>query len=524
MEKNKFYNIIFIIIISVIVLYFSVINIGVMFHIFEKYEITYDNFKTTANNIETDLKTSFKDREKFIELYGLSLLTIRKNIIGNFDFVKDDNGLIQQFVEQINTSQFEKSMKDLNQYLKNKDIPLIFMNYPNKVADFSLAEECNFHGEYNEKLINQLQNFEIDILNTEEFLNKKISKNDFYFKTDGHLTTYAEFCLTNLLLNYLENNYSLNFLNKKFVMDITQYNIHSYDFLGNAARSVGPFFTGIDKFEMYEPKFETNLTLIDKDNNVLRKGNYYEVATNGYQKRADSNMYTYWITNYGQYPQPYYRYENNLSSNAPKLLVIADSMFMRGISFLSLNCSSVTVVDTRYMGNINYVEYALNEQDYDAVIVSGLSSYFLQQGFSVKTQIPQLPELPSQTTDYWIGRNGMWIDNYNQTNIKDADPINIDLQKGSINLVGWAADFINNQPLGDLYLQLDDKIIKCEYNIVRTSVSSYFKNESLTNTGFSVTFPTSYLNGGAVKELRFIQISSDGAYRYAPIIYTLQYS
>lgn len=140
---------------------------------------------------------------------------------------------------------------------------------------------------------------------------------------------------------------------------------------------------------------------------------------------------------------------------------------------------------------------------------------------NIYNQLPNIPEQPHQTADYWIGSNGMYLDRYNNNKPETQNVISIDFNAEEVELIGWAADFKTMQPLSDLYVQVGDKVIKCEYGIERTGVATHFETDDLTNTGFTVTFPTSYLEGGQIDHLQFIQIASDGSYRYESVIYKL---
>lgn len=138
-------------------------------------------------------------------------------------------------------------------------------------------------------------------------------------------------------------------------------------------------------------------------------------------------------------------------------------------------------------------------------------------------QLPDLPEKSAQTTDYWIGTNGICLDAYNGENIGNADSFAIQGDATQIELVGWAADFKSRQPLSALYLQVGDRVIQCNYGIERTSVSDHYQDDNLKNTGFSVTFPAFYLCEGEVDQLLFIQVGTGGTYRYEPVSYQLLY-
>ena len=138
-------------------------------------------------------------------------------------------------------------------------------------------------------------------------------------------------------------------------------------------------------------------------------------------------------------------------------------------------------------------------------------------------QLPDLPEKSAQTTDYWIGTNGICLDAYNGENIGNADSFAIQGDATQIELVGWAAAFKSRQPLSALYLQVGDRVIQCNYGIERTSVSDHYQDDNLKNTGFSVTFPAFYLCEGEVDQLLFTQVGTDGTYRYEPVSYQLLY-
>lgn len=144
-------------------------------------------------------------------------------------------------------------------------------------------------------------------------------------------------------------------------------------------------------------------------------------------------------------------------------------------------------------------------------------------GFQVQS-VPSLPKASAQTADYWIGKNGICLDTYNGKYISNADTFSIYKDAAVVSLVGWAADFKYRRPLSALYLNVGDKIIQCIYGIERTSVSDHYHDNNLKNTGFSVTFPVSYLRGGEIEEISFIQIGSGGTYQYEPVTYKLQYN
>lgn len=136
-------------------------------------------------------------------------------------------------------------------------------------------------------------------------------------------------------------------------------------------------------------------------------------------------------------------------------------------------------------------------------------------------EVPEVFERPAQTADYWIGTNGICIETYNGTRIQNAEEITLDTESSVVTLVGWAGDFNEQKPLDALYLQIGDMIIQCNYGIEKPAVVQHFQSDSLKNTGFSISFPISYLQNEEKTELQFILIGPDGTYRYEPVTYYL---
>lgn len=499
-------------------------NLSVLKEIVSNTEITYQNWKKSASDIEAQLKERMEGRQHLIDLYGLSLRTMGRSMVGNFEFIKDERDIIQMVVDAPKNDLFEQSVIALHDRLEQERIPLVYLEAPDKADGFQLSGQLYFSGQSLDERVHTLELDGIDILDAGKYMKDNDGAplpEEFFFRTDVHYSTYGEFWMSKLLVQHLKETYQIDFSENDLALDVSRFEKRKYDFLGNTARSAGKYFVGLDCFENYIPIYDTDFTLFNKTREPIRTGNFETVIMNGYEGRENNDIYTYWITNYGQYPEPYYRYQNNLNLEGPKLLLLIDSTFMRGAAFLSLVSSEVTVLDIRSMGEVPYVQQALDEKRYDAVIICAID--YWSRSFSVDCELPALPEESAQTADYWIGTNGICLDTYNGENIGNADSFAIQGDATQIELVGWAADFKSRQPLSALYLQVGDRVIQCNYGIERTSVSDHYQDENLKNTGFSVTFPAFYLCGGEVDQLSFVQVGTDGTYRYEPVSYQLLY-
>ncbi len=164
----------------------------------------------------------------------------------------------------------------------------------------------------------------------------------------------------------------------------------------------------------------------------------------------------------------------------------------------------------------------------DVVIFSCSERYIdpllLQSGdilfFADANEIPS-DTLPRQQEIY----NGMFLDLVNDVdlNTNGSTPGEITPQyyqnSSTVSLIGWAADFNVNKPLSKLYLKIGERTLECKYGIERTSVSDYFQNQDLKMTGFSITFPKTFLDG--VNRIEFIQVGNDGTYKFEAAEYKI---
>ena len=116
-HKSKISNIIFICVFSIGLSLMCAFNLESLYRIAAQQKFSAETWKQTATTIESQWKTQVVGREQLIDLYGISLLTLNKDMIGNFEFVRDIDGIIQRFEGWPNTSGFEESSLHLKMRL-----------------------------------------------------------------------------------------------------------------------------------------------------------------------------------------------------------------------------------------------------------------------------------------------------------------------------------------------------------------------------------------------------------------------
>lgn len=363
-------------------------------------------YHDAATAVESSLKSSFSERANFIDLYGAVQLCLKKNVIGNFEFIKDSNGYMHLLEADKDVSTFNADIVRLNLLLKSMDIPLLYVQIPAREIEGITQLPNGFYSGSNatmDKLIANAKENGIDYLDVRDVLRQgNYSLDEVFYKTDVHIKTEAGFWIDKLIVEHLESICNLSFSNKNEIFDDGNYEIIDRAFLGNLAKSSGKFYAGLDDFRMYIPTFETNYAITNHLDFSQKFGTFESVVMNSMQNDPKSDYNTYWITNYLMWPTAFYSITNqNVQDNS--LLVIMDSNGLSAISYLSLLAHNITIVDTRYIGKSDFVSAALNSQHYDAVIV--LQGTSLTEGtiFPIALKDPQA-EIVSTTTPTEIER------------------------------------------------------------------------------------------------------------------------
>lgn len=324
-----------------------------------------------GSKIEEDYRVSFPGRERLVDVYGLVQKGMGRRTAGNMEFVRTENNLMDYVTKESNVEPFAQEMVELKQRLDEKAIPLLYVQMPLREEEGSGEPENLIRTRaYYQEIRNVTDPAGIYCIDEDEILEgpKAPSREEFYFRGDVHPTTKGEIWMANLLADKLDKAFDV-YIPDVIKEDDARFEKHSHPFLGNLEQSLGQYYVGLDEFEEYIPREQPNYHMEEITGAWSLDGVYGQVVMNGYDNNIVDEKRTYWVTNYLKYGASGYHIENN-DSDGPSLLFICDSLCYRTISYLSLQCSNITVIDTRFLkeDGTDPVALAMNSKNYDAVI------------------------------------------------------------------------------------------------------------------------------------------------------------
>lgn len=442
-------------------------------------------------------------------IFGISPQTDVYTGKDNWMFYTSKNGI--ENYQRINSpddaklKSYAQKCQSMKNALASNGIPSFFMVYPSKETVYS---------EYFPKSVLHVNN---DISNTEKICNyiKNNTSVDITYIKDTMLAQKNSHVLYSKAVDYAHwNNYGayIGYLEliKKASIYIPHLKILSPDDMDIKEIILEPKIYGIKK---------TNET----DYNVKPKSGYHSES-------AKDTLSTFKTNDFWKSRNRYVNQDTTL----PKVLIVGDSFtWMYMLPNISESFSDLIFIHFLDVGFIeDYVNYLQPDivifavRDTDISWLESFGSYHFNKETIINTDkstnkdvnndaILSLPEKKTVQEMY----NGMIVDTINGRNLKEQGKIKVLESDTEITLYGWAADFNAKLPASGLYVKIGNTIYKTDYGISRTSVSDYYKDPALKNTGFQITLSKDVVTE---KELSFIIVANDRTYRFKAIPYVFQ--
>ena len=222
-------------------------------------DVNIEELQSKLSSIETTMKENFSHKNQSADIYGLGLMAMNKKAVGNNECIKLKSGKTIGVFGYTNIDEYYDNIIKLNDVLKAKNIPLIYMDIPyyDATKEEAAASGYSTWRRLLTEIYTNVQTAGIDTMNP----NEEISDIPPYFETDGHYRTEYDFQIARNICNKLMNQYNMDMPEYAKVFDLDNYDIKNYPFIGATARNSGRYFSGIDDFQIFHPRFETSMEL-----------------------------------------------------------------------------------------------------------------------------------------------------------------------------------------------------------------------------------------------------------------------
>lgn len=326
---------------------------------------TVSRLDAVTNGFENALNASLRRGNLAVELYGGLLRLAGKRVsedlaASDYSVARLDNGALT-FVNldhQVlpDNSPTVDEITHWAHTLAQADIPLLFIAYPKKtprtntglppwLADWPVLRMS--------ALTKRLKQNGVNVLDLRDSFESMGDYSHLFYRTDHHWNVAGGFFAFQAICNTLRSDYGMT--PDPFYEDKTNYHstVLKEWFLGSQGKRVGTLFGGADDFEVITPAFDTSFTLSIPSQEIVRKG-----------PMEDTILFSEWIEVKDYYNgNPYLYYsggdfdlviiENHQNLDGPSILLVRDSMACAITPFLALDCSTLTLVDTRfYTGDV----------------------------------------------------------------------------------------------------------------------------------------------------------------------------
>ncbi|WP_261378377.1 alginate O-acetyltransferase AlgX-related protein [Paenibacillus agilis] len=333
-----------------------------------------------TKGLEETISSGFIAKEKYIDLVGLADRMLGRQYINDVDpkrdVVKDNHELLHFLTRRMKTREVTDQLIQLNEILKDKRIPLLYVQTPIKVMpgftelppsieDYSNSNSNTFLAGLS---IGGVDYFDL----RSEASKVQMNPSSMFYHTDHHWTNQTAFWAVREVVKKLDADYSLRLDPDLFYTDSANYSFITYEnvFLGSQGRRVGRYYAGVDDYTLIVPEFTTQYKIgINKNGRSLsmREGTFENTILHKELLDMSSSVYK---NRYAAYFGADYRevqITNKKAQNLYKILVVKDSFGLPFTAFLSTMVSDIRMIDLRYFSHEHVVAY-IEEFKPDAVL------------------------------------------------------------------------------------------------------------------------------------------------------------
>lgn len=332
----------------------------------------------TISGVENGVLNSLFAKNSFVNIYGLTANAFGNTFIRDVDtaynIVKDNNGQLQFIANVRDDSQAAADIVSLNESLKAKNIPFLYVQAPLKNIEGYTelpAAITDYSNSNTDKFKALLEEGGVEVLDLRESVEEdNLDKSALFYKTDHHWRIETAFWAVGKTVETLKESYGLNLDPEETYTNMASYRQKFFEqsFLGSQGRRVGQYYGGLDDFTLMTPNFETDytVTIHKSDGRYVREGSFEEAIIDQ-SLLEEGDVFTNRYATYFGADYPEVVIENHLANQDSKILVVKDSFALPFTAFLSTMASEIRMLDLRYYTEMPIEQY-VETHDIDVVL------------------------------------------------------------------------------------------------------------------------------------------------------------
>ena len=312
---------------------------------------------------ETDYAVVFWGKRFFVDINGAV-----RNIFGQREMnmvCKLNNGQLTALydtpIEEDILDAEALNIQSLYSYCVEIGVPFIFVAAPDKISPYDdelPLGKVDYSNSNTDIFLRGLERYGVPYIDLrEELFRDGINQYDYFSKTDHHWNAYGGYWGYSKIRNWLDEN-EISY--DTIPAEKENYTVQVYPgkLLGSLGQRVGKYFGGTDDFYVFEPKFETSVTVGDG----TVSGSYENVLLNKSLLTTTTPEFIY----DGVYLNTQ-NVLNNVAQNDTSILMISDS-FSRVVNpYLILSVRNFSWATSYY--TIAITKDFLKSGNFDAIIL-----------------------------------------------------------------------------------------------------------------------------------------------------------
>lgn len=220
-------------------------------------KISISNFIKYA---KTELSFNTKIGTRLEKIYDTIQLLLNKKEIGNFTYYKNDQTggliLITKQLDRVLLQENANRIIALNNELKQKGIPYIYVSMPEEVKDIDSLKNIDYGNKSADLLLENLQE-QVNFIDLREYDEIATLTENFY-KTDHHWNMETVFASYQIIMNTIQDNYGFKVPAKYLDLENYKQEVVANSFFGSKGVNVGEKYVSKENFMILLPKYDTN--------------------------------------------------------------------------------------------------------------------------------------------------------------------------------------------------------------------------------------------------------------------------